>query len=111
MPASLSLEPIVGVVCGGSFAPNAPNGRYTGCEVFTAKSPHATVTVNEHFCVHSRSRMIDASGDTYSGYCRWLNVVLRGPVVWTIPLRSSTECRSAPEPSCAAPGTVGVAAA
>jgi hypothetical protein len=34
---------MVACVCTTSFSPNAPDGSFVGCIVFTAKFPHASV--------------------------------------------------------------------
>src|ERR1700704_2746354 len=39
-PFADSSSPMVTWSCRGSLAPNAPNGFWLGCMVFTAKSPH-----------------------------------------------------------------------
>src|SRR3954447_5403586 len=80
--AAVSRSPIVGAVCGGSLAPNVPNGCTVGCIVFTAKSPHARFGTGDGHMVVSGPRSTVPVG-LYSGYATG------------IPLESITEWRFA----------------
>src|SRR4051794_4089699 len=75
-------SPIVGAVCGGSFAPKAPNGCTDGCIVFTAKSPHARFATGDGQTTVSGPRATVPVG-LYSGYAVG------------IPFESMIECRFA----------------